>query len=492
MLAFDDIGRADRAHACARCTGPAAARDPHVFVNLDMEEYRDLDLTVAAFTRVLDEPEFARLDAGIVLQAYLPDSHDVARPLVRVGVARRRGPRRRPIKVRLVKGANLAMERVEAELHGWVAAPYGSKADVDANYKRCSMRSLRPELRRRGRRRRRRATTCSTSRGRSVAASTRAAPTRPGRVRDARGHGAGAGAGGPRRGRRLLLYAPVVAATDFAGGIAYLFAAPRREHRSRENFLRALFDLADRTRPSSTEQATLPPRRAPAPHGRPPSPPRRASPRPRATPTVDSPTSPTPTSTDPAAASWLRRRVARPRRPRRDSPAPIGDVDAIDGAMAAAAAASRAGGRPRRRPARRLLARRRRRCAADASRRIAVMAHEAGKTVAEGDPEVSEAIDFARYYAGAARSSSTRRSTASRVRRSGVVVVAPPWNFPFAIPAGGCLGALAAGNAVILKPAPQTRGHRPAHRRAVLGGRRPARRAAVRAVPPTTTSAGAS
>ncbi len=38
----------------------------------------------------------------------------------------------------------------------------------------------------------------------------------------------------------------------------------------------------------------------------------------------------------------------------------------------------------------------------------------------------------------------------------GPVVVAPPWNFPFAIPAGGVLAALAAGNTVILKPAPES------------------------------------
>src|SRR5207249_10357232 len=37
------------------------------FINLDMEEYRDLDLTVTAFSEVLDEPEFLPLSAGIVL-----------------------------------------------------------------------------------------------------------------------------------------------------------------------------------------------------------------------------------------------------------------------------------------------------------------------------------------------------------------------------------------------------------------------------------------
>jgi len=45
------------------------------FVNLDMEEYRDLALTVTAFQEVLDEDEFMGLPAGIVLQAYLPESH---------------------------------------------------------------------------------------------------------------------------------------------------------------------------------------------------------------------------------------------------------------------------------------------------------------------------------------------------------------------------------------------------------------------------------
>ena len=55
----------------------ALLKEPRGFVNLDMEEYRDLQMTVAAFTNVLDEPEFHHLEAGIVLQAYLPDSHEV-------------------------------------------------------------------------------------------------------------------------------------------------------------------------------------------------------------------------------------------------------------------------------------------------------------------------------------------------------------------------------------------------------------------------------
>jgi RHH-type proline utilization regulon transcriptional repressor/proline dehydrogenase/delta 1-pyrroline-5-carboxylate dehydrogenase len=79
---------------------------------------------------------------------------------------------------------------------------------------------------------------------------------------------------------------------------------------------------------------------------------------------------------------------------------------------------------------------------------MAVMARDAGKTEAESDPEVSEGIDFARFYA-------TSASDFAESTPLGTVVVVPPWNFPYAIPAGGVCAALAAGNTVILKPAPE-------------------------------------
>src|SRR5204862_7180487 len=41
-----------------------------------------------------------------------------------------------PVKLRVVKGANLAMEAIEAAVHGWAQAPYATKLEVDANYKR--------------------------------------------------------------------------------------------------------------------------------------------------------------------------------------------------------------------------------------------------------------------------------------------------------------------------------------------------------------------
>ena len=118
------------------------------FVNLDMEEYRDLALTVAAFRRVLDEPVFRAFSAGMVLQAYLPDSGAAQRELTE-WARRHVAAGGAPIKIRLVKGANLAMEAVEAELHGWHPAPDGSKAETDANFRRLLVYGCRPERRRR-------------------------------------------------------------------------------------------------------------------------------------------------------------------------------------------------------------------------------------------------------------------------------------------------------------------------------------------------------
>jgi RHH-type proline utilization regulon transcriptional repressor/proline dehydrogenase/delta 1-pyrroline-5-carboxylate dehydrogenase len=85
---------------------------------------------------------------------------------------------------------------------------------------------------------------------------------------------------------------------------------------------------------------------------------------------------------------------------------------------------------------------------------IEVMAAETGKTVEQGDPEVSEAVDFAHYYAEQARE--LERIDGATFQPDSLTVVAPPWNFPISIPAGSTLAALAAGSAVALKPAPES------------------------------------
>ncbi|WP_421716801.1 bifunctional proline dehydrogenase/L-glutamate gamma-semialdehyde dehydrogenase [Arcobacter arenosus] len=114
------------------------------FINLDMEEYRDLDITVEVFKKTLEKPEFKNFYAGIVLQAYLPDSFNVQKDLcewakkrVEAGGA--------PIKFRLVKGANMEMEETEASQKHWEMVTYTDKSDTDSNYKRMIRYALQKE-----------------------------------------------------------------------------------------------------------------------------------------------------------------------------------------------------------------------------------------------------------------------------------------------------------------------------------------------------------
>lgn len=114
------------------------------FVNLDMEEYRDLELTARAFMATLEQKELKSHSAGIVLQAYLPDSWAMQRQLTE-WAKNRVAEGGAPIKLRIVKGANMEMEQVEAALHNWPLAPYDNKPDVDANYKRMAEYAMEPE-----------------------------------------------------------------------------------------------------------------------------------------------------------------------------------------------------------------------------------------------------------------------------------------------------------------------------------------------------------
>ena len=84
---------------------------------------------------------------------------------------------------------------------------------------------------------------------------------------------------------------------------------------------------------------------------------------------------------------------------------------------------------------------------------LEVMGSETGKTLDQSDPEVSEAIDFARYYGE--QCLQLNRIAGATPHPVGLTVVTPPWNFPVAIPTGSVTAALAAGSPVIIKPAPQ-------------------------------------
>jgi RHH-type proline utilization regulon transcriptional repressor/proline dehydrogenase/delta 1-pyrroline-5-carboxylate dehydrogenase len=396
---------------------------------------------------VLAEPEFVGLDAGIVLQAYLPDSHDVMSHLGEWAATRRASGGGR-IKVRLVKGANLAMEAVEAALHGWVQAPYPTKADVDASYKLLLENALNPAWADAVRVGVASHNLFDVAWALVLRDELQAAERME--IEMLEGMAPAQARAVARRTGTLLMYAPVVRRDELDASISYL---SRRldENTAPENFLRALFTIrtgtptfereADRFRKAVMrrhEVITTPLRRLVEIDHR----------------AVDFENEPDSDLT----SAVTRMRVAQALSAATPITAPrVETIDGIDAAVATAAGAV-AGWAARSFGERRgILQAVADQMAMERFDSIACMAVEAGKTVAEADPEISEGIDFARYYATAGVQRLELAAAAGhRVTARGVVVVAAPWNFPYAIPAGGVFAALMAGNAVIVKPAPET------------------------------------
>jgi len=416
-----------------------AARESGTFINLDMEEYKDLRLTIRLFTELLSEEEFRDLEAGIVLQAYLPDSFDAL-----VELAEFAATRSAPIKIRLVKGANLSMEKVEAELHGWEQAPYATKPEVDANYVRLLDYILTPEhaphvrigvashnlytvaL----------AWELASARGVTEQIDAEMlqgmAPSQQKAVREVVG--------------RMILYTPVVHREDFDVAVSYLVRR-LEENAAEENFLHALFSPGEGMR--TQEQWLIDAVRHPVS-----TQPRRTQNRLTETGrTVEGRFANEP-DTDPALHAnreWALERLAAD--PHVVEAEEVTDPALVDAAVARARElapewAARSG--HERAVVLETIADE---LAKARGELITVMAHEAGKTVDQSDPEISEAIDFAAYYGEQARNLDRARS---EFTPHSLTVVVPPWNFPVAIPTGGVTSALAAGSAVIIKPAPQT------------------------------------
>ena len=114
------------------------------FINLDMEEYKDAHLTMKLFKDVLSLSQFKNYEAGIVVQAYLPDAEGFQSELLEF--ARQRvAEGGSPIKMRIVKGCNLDMENIVSDLRGWPNPVRPNKTEVDANYLHIIERGLKPE-----------------------------------------------------------------------------------------------------------------------------------------------------------------------------------------------------------------------------------------------------------------------------------------------------------------------------------------------------------
>ena len=445
------------------------------FLNLDMEEFRDLDLTIEVFQRLLDRPSLRDYEAGIVLQAYLPEALPALDRLT-AWALRRRSEQCAGIKVRVVKGANLAMERVDAALHGWPVAVLPSKRDSDANYKRVLDAALRPDrmdavrIGIAGHNLFDIAWAWQLAESRGVTERVEVemllgmAPDQADAVRRTVGH--------------LLLYTPVVQPSDFDSAISYLIRR-LEENASTENFLSGVFELTRSPQIFKREEqrfrASLAAFEAasevPAPH-------RVQN---RLTERQSEVGANRAALFEPAGvrAGFLNAADTDPALPanREWGRAILQRAQTTTGGQALVDASAVVSGAAGVAVIERIVAETRAAGAAWAGRSVderarilhdsgrvlsarradllEVLAAEAGKTLAEGDPEVSEAIDFAHYYAESVRDLAQIDDAAFTPVR--LTVVAPPWNFPVAIAAGGVLAALAVGSAVIIKPAPQAR-----------------------------------
>ncbi|MEJ5919466.1 bifunctional proline dehydrogenase/L-glutamate gamma-semialdehyde dehydrogenase [Corynebacterium sp. H78] len=435
-------------------------RERQPFISLDMEEYRDLELTLAVFERLMSEEEFLPLHAGIVIQAYLPDSVAAVHRLVEFA-QQRVTEGGAPLKVRLVKGANLSMETVVADAEGWERAPYATKAETDANYLRLLDLLLRPDIAPHLRvgvashNLFSMATAVELAHARGVEDQIDAEMLQGMAPRQQQAIEAEVG--------RLILYTPVVDVRSFDVAVSYLVRR-LEENAAEENFLHAMTSsdnddamhgqmrrylaaIHDRNSTSTKPRRTQDRRYETTPGVVTTSQAKRAQ---STTVFTNEP------DTDPALPAnreWARSIVDITSDPGPAVSPLIDDVVDVDDIVAKAVrlqpdwAARGGAGRAD------VLEVVGKRLASRRSDLLAAAIHGPGKTVAETDPEISEAIDFVRYYATSAREMDREPGVDFAPHR--VTVVSPPWNFPIAIPIGGMTAALAAGSAVVIAPAPQ-------------------------------------
>lgn len=451
------------------------------FINLDMEEYKDLFLTVEAFKDALEDSEFLNLSAGIVLQAYLPNSFPLQQELTE-WAKRRLARGGAPIKIRIVKGANLAMEMVEASLKNWPQAPFLTKIEVDANFKRMVLFG------------------CKSTNAKAVhlgigshnlfdIAFSLIARQEQGVEKEVGFEMLEGMADHLRRvvqrvSGGMLLYCPTAKREEFEYAIGYLV---RRldENTAPENFLRHLFDLhygsntwkdqvslfkascaaTDSVDTSSkrVQDRSQPPFHLP----------------------IEAPFENEPDTdwTLQCNRIWAEKIIKSQRND------PYDEIPLVIGGEHCLTQAAMAGGEDPSYPNKTLY----RYSLAEGNQietaiytaveaqkkfsqmgikeRSLLMAHIAqqlrcrravligamvantGKTVYEADSEVSEAIDFAEYYRRNLEQWAALEDLEWRAK--GIVLVAPPWNFSCSIPAGAILASLATGNAVLFKPAPE-------------------------------------
>ncbi len=437
------------------------AKELGVAVHFDMEQYVYKDITFSILKELLMEEEFrSRTDIGVTIQAYLRDSEDDLRGVIEW--AKERGY---PVTVRLVKGAYWDQETIKAAQKHWPQPVYNEKAATDLNFEKLTQLMLENHE-----------YIYSAIGSHNVRSQARAIaiaedlniPRRRFEMQVLYGMGDQLAKALAKRGHRVRVYAPY---GELLPGMAYLI---RRllENTANSSFLKQ--SLEDRP----TEELLAPPVVNPF--------------QPPAIKTADRGVFSNAADTDYAEAQarqeaeqafqTVREQLGKTYRPlvngeyldtaeivnslNPSNPSEvIGKIGllSLEQAEQALQAAKAAFKSWRRTPATERADILRKAGDLMEQRRAELSAWvvlEVGKPLREADAEVSEAIDFCRYYADEMErlDQGHNYDVAGENNRyiyqpRGIAVVISPWNFPMAIATGMTVAALVAGNCTLLKPA---------------------------------------
>lgn len=448
----------DRIHTLLRHAKKVGAA-----VHFDMEQYEYKDITLNILKKLLLEDEYRdRTDIGVTLQAYLRDSYQDLQDLIKWAKQRSN-----PITVRLVKGAYWDQETIKSQQHHWPQPVFNDKTATDANFERMT------ELLLENHQYLYAAIGSHNVRSQAHAmaiAETLNIPRRRLEMQVLYGMGDKLAKALVQRGYRVRMYCPY---GDLLPGMAYLI---RRllENTANSSFLRQ----SQENRP--IEQLLAAPIVSEAQfkqeyHAKQPF--------------------PNAADTDYAnaqqrqkafeALQTVRQQLGKTYLPlingeyvntleTVDSVNPshysevVGKIGmiSIEQAENAIRAAKAAFPAWRKTPVRVRAGVLRKAAEIMEQRRhelVAWMILEAGKTLRQADPEVSEAIDFCRYYADEMERLAVGynydipgETNRYHYQPRGISVVISPWNFPLAIPVGMTVASLVTGNCTLLKPAAVT------------------------------------
>ncbi len=454
------------------------------FVNLDMEEYKDTELTLDVFKTVLSQPQFKSYSAGIVVQAYLPDAWNFQTELLEF--ARKRvAEGGAPLKMRLVKGANLQMESIISSLKGWENPILPSKVEVDANYLHILDRALEPENAK--------ALHIGVASHNFFSIAYACLLSKKNSVEEFVTFEMLEGMANhlPRVMRKLdkqiILYTPVVKNEHFLNAVSYLV---RRldENTGKDNFLSYSFGLkydskhwnflkeqfleayslkdgmeakSFRTQDRNKKKEGVSDNELNIFHNEP---------------DTNFDLHPNRLWADKIREEWKKTTSDKPYQ----IPVQIGDkelssnkkhayydhnqpeeicvceasladLEQLKQVISIAETDASNWRKTSLDDRNRILHQVAINLSNNRGHLIGCMSAITGKTFGEGDVEVSEAIDFCRFYPITMKTFANLKTVTCTPK--GIVLVIPPWNFPLAIPVGGVAAALAAGNTVILKPA---------------------------------------